>query len=122
MDDRAARSWHVLVGVTLAVGLGLVLVAILAQPGNRSHDVLTARHLETPEFGPAPARASASDTVAHVWADLRQQSISGGSFLKSLIPTESGAIWLSIVVAVAVGIDTADVLNPQNLEIISMLA
>lgn len=120
-DSQSVRSWRIAVRVLVALAIGLVAIAVIAQPGNRAHDLLTARQLETPTFGPPPPVAPAGDTVARVWADLRQQSISGGTFLKDLLPSESGAIWLSVIVAVVVGIDAADIFNPQNIELASLL-
>ena len=121
MDGDPARSWHVVVGVLAVVVSALVVFVILAQPGNRAHDRLNSRHLQTPTFAPPPATASTGETIARVWSDLKQQSFTGGSFLKSLVPTESGALWLAAIVTVVVGIDTTDILNPQNLELTSML-
>lgn len=105
----------------MAVSSALVLLAIAAQPGNLAHDLLTARHLETPTFGPPPQTVSVSETMARVWSDLRQQSITGGEFLISLLPTQAGAIWLSLIVALVVGIDAANVRNPRNVELASLL-
>lgn len=120
-DQRAVRSWKWLLRV-LSVGcVALIALVVIAQPGSRAQDRLTARHLETPVFGPPPVTVSAGETLAHVWTDLRQQSFTTGSFLNSLLPTEAGALWISLIVAVVVGLDTADVLNPQNIELLSML-
>ena len=121
MDLRSDRSWKVLVRVLLIGAIALIAIAVIAQPGNRDHDRLTRRHLETPVFGPPPPAASAAQTVAQVWSDLRQQSITGGSFLQSLLPTEAGTLWIAVIIAMVVGFDTVDVLNPQNIELVSML-
>ncbi len=103
------------------LAVALVAAVIIAQPADRDHQRLTARHLDVSTFPPAPHRASFSATVAQVWADLEQQSIDGRSFLRSILPTESGTIWIAIIVVVVVGLDTARVLNPLNLELVSTL-
>jgi hypothetical protein len=120
-DAGSHRSWRIVVAVVGLLAAVLVVVAIVAQPANRAHDRLTQRHLEISTFPPAPPRASFGETVGHIWADLKQQSLDGRSFFKSILPTESGAIWISILVAVTVGLDTAEVLNPLNLELLSTL-
>lgn len=116
-----AKAFTLVMGVCAACVIGIVWLVIAAQPGNRIHEFLGERQLETPTFHAPPPRASAGDTLAQVWHDLQQQSILGGTFLKSLLPTESGTIWISLIIAVVVGIDTADILNPMNLELASML-
>ena len=120
-DEFAGTRFARVLALLAALVGGLLLVVIAAQPGNRAHDLLGERQLETPTFHAPPPRASASQTIAQAWSDLQQQSITGGTFLKSLLPTEAGTIWISLIVAVVVGIDTVDILNPLNLELASML-
>lgn len=103
------------------LAVALVAAVIAAQPGNREHEQLIPRHLEISTFPPAPERASFSATLSQVWADLRQQSIDGRSFFKSILPTESGTLWIALIVVIVVGIDTTRILNPLNLELASTL-
>lgn len=98
-----------------------IVVVIAAQPGNRSHDRLTARQLETPTFSAPPPRASVGQTLSQVWSDLQKQSVTGGTFFKSVLPTEAGALWISVIVAIVVGLDTTEILNPLNVELVSLL-
>ena len=120
-DIRTSRSWRLVVRAFVVTAIVSVVIVIAAQPGNRSHDPLTARQLETPTFSAPPPAASVSQTLSQVWSDLRRQSTTGGTFLKSLLPTESGAVWISVIVALMVGLDTAEILSPQNVELVSML-
>lgn len=120
-EFNSQRSWKVVVRVLLMLAVAVVAAVVIAQPGNRAHERLIPRHLEISSFPPAPPRASSSATVAQVWADLRQQSLDGRSFFKSILPTESGTIWIAIIVVIVVGLDTARILNPLNLELLSTL-
>ncbi len=116
-SQRAMRTWRIVRGSVLIVSVLLVIVVVVAQPGSRAHDLLTARHLETPTFSHPPATLSAGETLSRIWHDVKEQSNTGGRFLKSLIPTEAGAIWLSIIIAIVVGVDLSGKARGRNLEI-----
>lgn len=120
-DSNSQRSWMMVVRVLAMLAVAVVAAVVIAQPGNRAHERLIPRHLEISTFPPAPQRASFAATVAQVWADLRQQSIDGRSFFKTILPTESGTLWIAIIVVIVVGLDTARILNPLNLELLSTL-
>ncbi|MEO7133579.1 MAG: hypothetical protein ABI024_05095, partial [Vicinamibacterales bacterium] len=123
MNDESSseRSWRMVVRVLVILAVAIVAAVVIAQPGNRAHQRLIPRHLEISTFPAAPHRASFSATLAQVWADLKQQSIDGRSFLKTILPTEAGTLWIAVIVVVVVGLDTNRVLNPLNLELLSTL-
>lgn len=120
-ESNSQRSWRIVVRVLALCAVALIAFVVFAQPGNRAHERLIQRHLEISTFPPAPHRASFGETVSRVWGDLVQQSIDGRSFFKSILPTESGTLWIAAIVVVVVGLDTARVLNPLNLELLSTL-
>jgi len=123
MNDESGsqRSWSIVVSAIAVLAAGLIALVVIAQPGNRAHQRLIPRHLEISTFPAAPNRASFSATLAQVWADVREQSIDGRSFLKNILPTEAGTIWIALIVVVVVGIDTSRILNALNLELLSTL-
>lgn len=120
-EFSSRRSWMVVVRALAILAVILVAIVVIAQPGNRAHERLIPRHLEISTFPPAPQRASLSATLSQVWADLGQQSVDGRSFFKSILPTESGTLWIALIVVIVVGLDTARILNPLNLELASTL-
>ena len=97
----------------------LVTVLLVAQPANRVHDRLTRRHLETPTFETPPPLTPAGETLARIWSDLHQQS--GAAFLERTLPTQSGTLWIGLIVALVVGFDTAKPRNPRNVELMALL-
>lgn len=120
-ESNSQRSWMMVVRVVAMLAVAVVAAVVIAQPGNRAHERLIPRHLEISTFPPAPQRASFGATVAQVWADLRQQSIDGRSFFKTILPTESGTLWIALIIVIVVGLDTARILSPLNLELLSTL-
>lgn len=120
-ESNSQRSWMMVVRVVAMLAVAVVAAVVIAQPGNRAHERLIPRHLEISTFPPAPQRASFGATVAQVWADLRQQSIDGRSFFKTILPTESGTLWIALIIVIVVGLDTARILSPLNMELLSTL-
>ena len=115
---RGGASQALLLAVMVALA-ALIAFLVVAQPANREHDVLIPRHLETPKFEPPPALKPAGETLAQVWADLKGRT--GTAFLQRVLPTQSGALWIALIVALAVGLDTAALRNPRNLDLIALL-
>ncbi len=63
------------------------------------HEVL--RGIYTPGFAPVPPSPGTAAAIRQLWNNLT--SASGGSFLQHGLPTQAGALWLSLLVALAVG-------------------
>ena len=116
-DQRAA--WRLLLGAGVLAFAVIVTFVLVAQPANRVHDVLTARHLETPTFEPPPTPKPAGETLQQIWSDLQQRS--GTAFLERTLPTQSGTLWIALIVALVVGFDTSRLRNPRNIELVALL-
>lgn len=98
---------------------GLVVAVLVVQPANRTADTLTQRQLETPSFDPPPPLMPVGETLAHIWSDLKGQP--GAEFLARILPTQSGTLWIALIVAVVVAFDTSQLRNPRNVELIGLL-
>src|SRR4029450_2826646 len=108
----------ILVTVTVALTAFVALVVVVQTP-NRSHNILIPRHLEHTQFEPAPPAQPAGATIARLWADLQTQA--GSDFLNRLLPTQSGALWIPLIVSLLVGFDYSQPGNPRNLELVALL-
>lgn len=118
-DSHAGGAWPLLVtavAISLAV---LVIFVLVAQPATKRHDLLIRRNLETPTFEPAPPLKPSGETLAHIWSDLRQDA--GTAFLNRTLPTQSGALWIALILALVVGFDTSKPRNPRNLDLMALL-
>lgn len=105
--------------VTLAV---TVLVAIAAAAwisgrGLQQRDLL--REVYSPTFADVPPPASIADTVSALSKDLASRG--GRDFLARLLPDQGGVLWISVIVALAVGFDFRRIASRRNLDLILML-
>ena len=108
-----------LLSVVVLALAALIAFLVVVQPANREHDVLIPRHLQTPSFEPPPPLRPTGETVAQVWTDLRQRA--GAAFLQRILPTQSGALWIALIVALVVGFDAATLRNPRNVDLVALL-
>jgi hypothetical protein len=115
MTSRRVAAFTFAVVLILGLGRG-----VLAQVEEPVRDRLTSRQLETPGFDPPVRVHSASQTLTNIWSDLT--SPAGASFLRALVPTQSGVLWISLIVALLVAFDFERLRNPRNLELLGLLA
>jgi hypothetical protein len=118
-DDNDGDSWRRILTVVVVGLAAIVTVVIVVQTSNRAHNFLIPRHLEPTVFEPAPPIQSAGETIARLWADLHTQA--GTDFLNRLLPTESGALWIALIVALVVGVDYSNLRNSRNIELLTLL-
>ena len=118
-DSDQGGAWRLLLSAGVIALAVLVTVILVAQPDNRVHDVLTSRHLETPRFHAPPPLKPIGETLSHLWSDLTHRP--GAAFLDRILPTESGGLWIALIVALVVGFDTSKPRNPRNLELMALL-
>lgn len=116
-DRRVPWRW-LLSGVAFAIAT-LIAFVLVIQPANRSHGVLTSRQLETPKFAPPPPLLTTGETLARVWSDLQKET--GAGFLDRILPTQSGTLWIALIVALVVGFDTARLGSRRNIELLGLL-
>ena len=103
----------------LAVAVAVLLVACLAGCVRADRDVLVPRALETPSGAPAPPAQPASQSVATLLAAARSQP---EALLARTRLSQSAVLLLSVVVAIAVGLDFTRLLSLRNLALALMLA
>jgi hypothetical protein len=104
-----------------AIALALLLVGVAAvQPDNRAQPPIRFRNLQNAQFEQPPPLTSPSETLARVWSDLSGPS--GTAFLVEALPTQSGVLWIALIVAVAVGADFRRPGNPRNFELLALLS
>lgn len=96
------------------VAVVVVALAVVLQPDRRHNEFLTHRALETPKFDPAPVTPPASETIARLWADLHGRV--GENFLVRLLPTQSAALWISLLVTLAVAFDPTRPTGVNNVD------
>ncbi|MPZ18880.1 MAG: hypothetical protein GEV06_13340 [Luteitalea sp.] len=109
-------------GVLVLTGVTLLLLtnAVFAQAaGPPDRERLTPRQLETPRFDPLSPVHSGSRTLENVWSDLKGPS--GGDFLRRLLPTEAGVLWIALIVALTVAFDFARPFSARNVELLALL-
>ena len=85
-----------MVGVAVLVCAAAVLYD-RSSPIER-HEVL--RGIYTPTFAPVPASPGIAAALSQLWTDLTARP--GLEFLQGGLPAQSGALWLSLIVALAV--------------------
>jgi hypothetical protein len=105
----------------MAALLGLaciVIVAAVTMERQAPRQPLT--HVYTPAFRPIPPPQPAGATVSGLWNHLLTPR--GAEFLRSILPGESGVLWLSLVIVLLVGFDFERLDNPRNLDLIAMQA
>jgi hypothetical protein len=112
-------GWRAILSAVVVAATALVVLVVIVQPANRAHGMLIPRHLQTPTFTPPPPVPPLGETIARVWSDLRSRA--GSQFLQSVLPTQSGALWIALIVALVVAFDTASPLSPRNVELVSLL-
>jgi hypothetical protein len=105
--------------MTLSLILG-VGAAVDAQSAPPERERLTHRHLSTPGFEPPPRVFSGGRALSNIWSDLSGPA--GERFLQALLPTQSGVLWISLIVALMVAFDFGRLANPRNFELLGLLA
>lgn len=108
------RRW-VLLGVLLA---GVFTVGWLVRPTEPIPKV-PLRDLYTPTFRAAPPAEPTGVTIEKLRAEL--VSPAGARFVRSLLPGQSGVLWLSLVVALAVAFNVRILRDARNLDLLLAL-
>ncbi len=101
------------------VGYGLATVAVIALVSHVSPPRQVLRGVYTPGFATLPHPAPPGDTLAFLIAELRKPH--GQQFLARLAPSESGALWLALAVALVVGFDLERRRSPRDLDLLLLL-
>ena len=74
----------------------------------------------SPTFGHVPAPLPVRRVLVAVATGPALPS--GEAFLQSMVPGESGALWLALIVALVIGFDFEHLDNPRNLDLVLMQA
>lgn len=104
--------------VTLLLALGIAVI-VAAHPDHRGHEVLIPRHLQNAVFAPPPPLPTARQAAESLWADLR--SPGGSRLLLELVPSQSGVLWIALLVALTVAFDFQRPCSGRNLELAALL-
>src|SRR5262245_4398239 len=105
-------AWRRFIVGASAIAVLLLLLLALTQraPAGRLTEVYT------PSFRQVPPVPPLRHTVAVLWKDL--ETPAGQQFLRRLLPSQGGAIWLSLIVAIAVAFDFDCLRNPRNIDLL----
>jgi hypothetical protein len=110
----ARRRWLVVGLSALALALFVVVALTQRTPVERLTQVYT------PTFRHVPASPPIHRTVRVLWHDL--QGPDGQTFLRHLLPSQGGVLWLSLLVTLVVAFDFDRLGNPRNLDLVLLQA
>ena len=105
-------------GVIAIVALACI-VAVGVWAGRQPQERQLLRDVYTPTFGNVPHEAAIADTLAQLRRDLA--SPAGQGFLARLLPNQATALWISILVGLAVAFDFARPRTARNVDLMLML-
>lgn len=117
MTNRDTRRDTRLFGVLGCALLVLVVVSIRLAPTERER--MIPRHLENAIFEPPPASPGAGAAWSTLWADFMARP--GTQFLDAMLPTQSGVLLISLIVALMVAFNYARPFTRRNLELLALL-
>jgi len=109
------ETW--LFGVLSCAVLLLVVVSIRAAPAEREQ--MTARHLENAVFEPPAPPRGLPVILSAMWTDFMAQPTT--PLLRATVPTQSGVLLVSLLVALIVATNYARPGSPHNLELLALL-
>jgi hypothetical protein len=108
--------------VLAAILAAIVIAAVGLRTGPsklwQEREVL--RQVYTPKFDPIPEMLSARDLIVGLRDNLRSDR--GQSFLRSWVPNQGGALWLSLLVMLAIGFNFKRPGDPRNIALVAMQA
>jgi hypothetical protein len=105
----------VLVGLAcLVLAAGLRLIRAPAPPS--AHEVL--RQVYSPRFAPVPPPAPANEVLARLKNDLAGPS--GSATLRRWLPSQSGTLWIALLILFVVGFDFARPLSSRNVDLVAL--
>jgi hypothetical protein len=110
-----SRKALVLSGVVL---LSIAALAVWSGQVPREREVL--REVYSPTFGTVPQEASIATTIDELRKELGSAANQG--FLERLVPDQAGVLWITVLVALAVGFDFSRGRSSRNLDLILALA
>jgi len=97
-----------------------IIAAIGVWSGRTSPSRELLREVYSPTFPDVPPHASIPDTIAQLRSDLASRA--GQSFLSRLLPDQGGILWITIIVALAVGFDFRRLVSSRNIDLLLMVA
>ena len=104
--------------LTLALGALVGLLWVGYGRDSDARDILT--DVYAPRIGVVPPGAPVAGAIPRLGNDLR--SPRGQEFLQRVVPTQAGALWLALVLALAIAVDFMRPRNPHNYELVLLLA
>ena len=108
------------------IGLGCALLFLIAGTAFTVHyaspqrELLNPFHLHNTIFEPPPANPGVGHVVSTLWSDLK--GASGAGFLRSMVPTQSGVLWIALIVALMVAFDYSRPTSARNVVFLALLA
>ena len=93
-----------------AVLLTLVSVALIGIAVTERGPQERLKEVYTPSFPHVPPAPRVKDEVTHLWNDLKTPP--GQAFMQRMLPSQGGALWLALIVALLVGFDFERLGNP----------
>ncbi|MDO8677485.1 MAG: hypothetical protein Q7R30_02830 [Acidobacteriota bacterium] len=101
----------------LVLIVGTALAVHFASP---ERDLLTPRHLHNTIFEPPPPNPGVGQVLSTVWSDLK--GAPGAGFRHTMLPTQAGALWIALIVALVVAFDYSRPLSLRNAVFLALMA
>jgi hypothetical protein len=112
-----AASPAVLVTVLVAIAIA---VGLLTGPSKLWQEREILRQVYTPRFDPIPQMLPVTDLIAGLREHLRSER--GQAFLRGWLPNQGGALWLALLVMLAIGFNFKRLNDPRNVALVAMQA
>ena len=105
-------------GAFALLALAVVVRFVWPPAPPEAHDLL--REVYTPHFARVPDRPPSADLVATL--SQRLQTAEGVTWMRRWLPSQGGALWISLLVCVAVGFNLDRLRHPRNVDLLAMQA
>jgi hypothetical protein len=104
----------------LALSVAVVLFLVWLGYGGRHDPPETLLEVYSPHIGTVPPSAPLAEAIPQWRVELR--SPRGQQFLRHVVPDQAGALWLALILTLAVAFDFSRPRNPHNIELALLLA
>lgn len=97
--------------------VGTAFVVHFASP---QRELLIPFHLHNTIFEPPPPNPGVGQVLSTVWTDLK--GAPGAGFLRAMLPTQAGVLWIALIVALMVAFDYSRPASARNVVFLALLA
>ncbi|HJU41198.1 MAG TPA: hypothetical protein VJ691_00230 [Vicinamibacterales bacterium] len=109
----------------LVIAFGAAVVAlfivafVIAAGGSAEREQMNMRHLQNATFASPPPSPGLGEVARTVWSDF---FAADDGLRRSTLPTQSGVLWIALLVALTVAFDYSRPSNPRNFELLALVS